>query len=185
MSIAQLSEKSHDMEDDAVLEGAEKADAEATSEESDDEESSEFDSDEDEELTRKLNEQLLEDIRRAREAAAPPTPPITRRSPREEAALATVKTVLSFATSDSVVRSTLASTEVPGYSNVLQMLNNIAEEGRISTHLAGTLSHVLVKLAKSEELFSPLPPVSQETTLKRKRDEAEEQNGTREKRTAT
>ncbi|KAL5504387.1 hypothetical protein ACEPAH_8461 [Sanghuangporus vaninii] len=184
MSIVQLPEKSHEMEDDAVLEDAGKDDAEATSEGSDGEESSEFDSDEDEELTRKLNEQLLEDIRRAREAAAPSTSPLTHRPPKEEAALATVKTVLSFATSDFVVRSTLASTEVPGYSNVLQMLNNIAEEGRISPHLAGTLSHVLVKLAKSEELFSPLPPVPQET-LKRKRDEAEEQNGTREKRAAT
>ncbi|KAL5525527.1 hypothetical protein ACEPAG_6863 [Sanghuangporus baumii] len=184
MSIAQLSEESHGMEDETALENAEKDDAEATSEGSDDEESSEFDEDEDEELTRKLNEQLLEDIRRAREAAAPPKSPITSRSPKEEAALATVKTVLSFATSDSVVRSTLASTEVPGYSNVLEMLNNIAQEGRISPHLAGTLSHVLVKLAKSEELFSPLPSVPQET-LKRKRDEEEEQNGTREKRAAT
>ena len=175
MSIAELSNKTQEMQSTAEVEDVEKEDAEATSsgEGSDDEDSSEFDSDSDEELTRKLNEQLLEDIRRAREAASPPASPVARQSPKEEAALTTIKTVLSFCASDPVVHSTLSRTEVPGHSNVLEMLNNISKEGRITPHLAGSLSHVLVKLAKSEELFSPLPS-SQRETLKRKRDDADE-----------
>ena len=121
--------------------------------------------------------------RRAREAALPPASTSTRKSPKEEAALSTVKTVLSLATSDDVVRTTFLNTVVPssGNSNLFDTLTKIAEEGRITPEVAGSLSHVLVKLAKSEVLFSPLPSLPQET-MKRKRDGLEEDTGPPEKR---
>ena len=154
-------------EDDDSKEDTEKSEDSDEDEEDDNDESEEDEDDND--IERKLNEQLLEDIRRARAQTA------AQRSPKEEAALATIKTVLAFAASDVLVRETLASAPVPGHpdSNVLAMLNKIMEEGHVSAQVAGPLSYVLVKLAKSEVLFSPLPPLPSQT-LKRKRDEGED-----------
>ncbi|EJD07088.1 uncharacterized protein FOMMEDRAFT_165704 [Fomitiporia mediterranea MF3/22] len=97
-----------------------------------------------------------------------------------------MKTVLSFAASDPVVHETFSTTEVPGHpgTNLLEMLNKIVEEGRIALQFAGPLSHALVKLAKSEVLFSPLPSLPSQT-LKRKRDGTEEQTEPPAKRTMT
>ena len=108
----------------------------------------EDDSDEDM-LAQKLNEQLLEDIRRAREAAATAPAPLPN-TPKEDAALTTMKTVLALAEADPAVQSILASTLIPGApnENVLTALSKFVSEGRISQQMAGPLSQVLVALAK-------------------------------------
>ena len=137
------------------------------SEDDSDEEDSE---DEDAEaIARKLGDQLWADIQRARAVA--PTPAVVK-SPKEDAALVTMKKVLTFANSDPLVHSTLSAATVPGHpnTNLLELLKKLMDEGRVTPQAAGPLSQVLVKLAKSEVLFSPLPSLPSQVA-KRKREE--------------
>lgn len=174
----------HDADGEGETDPGEDSNNSSDSSDSDSDDSDSDSEDEDEEvIARKLNEQLWEDIRRARADTVPPPPPAAyQRSPKEEAAFVTMKKVLAFAASDPLVHSTLSDTSIPGHAglNVLEMLKKILDEGRITPQSAGPLSHVLVRLAKSEVLFSPLPVLSPQT-LKRKRDENEEVNGSSEK----
>lgn len=127
----------------------------------------------DDEIALKLNEQLLEDIRRAREAAISASEQDSRpNTAKEEAALATMKTVLALVEADTHAQSTLSSTFIPETSegNVLDIISKCVSDGRISRQVAGPLSQVLVALAKSDVLFLPLPTVKA-TASKRKRDD--------------
>ncbi|KAH8112669.1 hypothetical protein DFH11DRAFT_470252 [Phellopilus nigrolimitatus] len=112
-------------------------------------------------------------------------PTIRRKTRKEEAAFATMKTVLAYAASDPLVHSTLSGTAAPGFvdSNMLDVLSKIMTEGRITKQAAGPLSQVLVKLAQSELLFSPLPTLPM-SLHKRKRDEGENSTPPPAKRTA-
>lgn len=165
---------------------------------SEDSEDSEEDDDEEEEedpeeIARRLGDQLWADIQRARAGnavettanAGPATqqptatstaPNVTPAKPsidpkKQEAALTTMKVILAHAETDSLVLSTLKSTKVPGYddSNVYDTLKGIVTSGSITKHAAGSLSQVLVRLAKSEVLFPPLPALPS-SLLKRKRE---------------
>lgn len=148
-------------------------------------------------IARRLGDQLWADIQRARaggvtssttdQSPESPTdehptsirafvssPNTIPKSAKEVAALVTMRTVLAHAATDPLVHSTLMSTPVPGFenTNVLAMLSGIAQSGTISKEVAGPLSQVIVRLAKSEILFSPLPTLPT-SALKRKRDEGE------------
>ncbi|THH08913.1 hypothetical protein EW145_g2383 [Phellinidium pouzarii] len=179
MSIALVGDQQREKEaNEGQNEDAEEGDDDSE-ENGDSDNSEEEDEDEDdtEAIARRLGDQLWADIQRARASTAASQPPlipvVVRKSSKEEAALATMKTVLSYAASDPLVYSTLSSTLVPGFggSTVLEMFSKILEDDRVTRQAAGPLSQVLVKLAKSEILFSPLPTLPQ--LLKRKREDRE------------
>lgn len=168
---------------------------EESSDSSDSEEEEEEDEEDPEDIARRLGDQLWADIQRARAAdntntaatttksidqaqpTAAPTPSKTTtvRIPldtrKQDAALATMKLVLAHADSDGLVHSTLKSTIVPGFegSNVYDLLKRIVDSGSITKQAASSLSQILVRLAKSEVLFPPLPTLSS-LMLKRKRE---------------
>ncbi|KAJ3837898.1 hypothetical protein F5878DRAFT_621002 [Lentinula raphanica] len=149
----------------------------------DENEEGDYDEDEDddidaqaEEMARKLNEQLWEDMRRAGATAstsapstdvqpAPPELPlqdaptaVREPSSKEEAVLATIKTIIALLHRDSVAHDTLASTSLPdsSFSSVLDALNQILTSRTISKSTASVLSQALITLAGSEVLFGML-----------------------------
>jgi uncharacterized C2H2 Zn-finger protein len=97
---------------------------------------------------------------------------------KELSAIATMKSVLSYASKDPLVSFTLASAPVVDAnglkSNVLQILQQSVEAGFIPKELATPLSHVVVSLAKSDTLFASLKNSNTPAALlnkgKRKRD---------------
>lgn len=138
--------------------------------------SSEDEDDEDPEIiARRLGDQLWADIQKARSSVTTATalPPITA---KEAAAVVTARTVLSYANADILVHSELSKTVIPGVDGLtaIEMLNRIASDGRVPRAYVVPLSQTLIKLAKSDVLFPPLPAVSSQTTLKRKRDDLDE-----------
>ena len=157
-----------------------------------------------EEIAKRLNDQLWADIAKAQaeanavtgtasvpsgvpastttssrtEAATPnPRPPQDR---KQDAALMTVKTILSFAFKDPVVRETLNSYLVRNGENrsVLDVLTQCASSNSIAHGLSKPLSDAVVALAKSEVLFSSMrnsdAAAIQLDKGKRKRDEADD-----------
>ncbi|THH01103.1 hypothetical protein EW026_g1544 [Hermanssonia centrifuga] len=189
--------------DDPTAEGQEWEDGE---EDYDDEE--EYDA-EAEEIARRLGDQLWADIAKAQaEAAATtstpaaaepsipprirPSSPMTKepspklyegkksQNKKQDAALLTVRTILSFAFKDPVVRATLATSIIPAAENasVLDILTRCASSNSISKALARPLSDAVVSLAKSEVLFSSMrnsdAPSIQLDKGKRKRDRVDE-----------
>jgi len=129
-----------------------------------------------EEIARRLGAELWADIRKAKEATAPLAAP-TQNDPD---ALATIKDILGFVELDDVARSVLASTSIPGLGDetALSALQKMAMSRTISKEAALPLSTVLIKLAKSEILFSSLRhsnvPALQLDIGKRKRDELDD-----------
>ncbi|EKM54718.1 uncharacterized protein PHACADRAFT_258735 [Phanerochaete carnosa HHB-10118-sp] len=103
---------------------------------------------------------------------------------KQEAALVTVRTILSFAYKDPVVRASLAA-QVVSFSSentsVLDVLTRCATSGTIAKELARPLSDAVVALAKSEVLFSSMrnsdAAAIQLDKGKRKRDQMEEDTG--------
>ena len=94
---------------------------------------------------------------------------------QEEAAIATVKAILSCAARDALVLSVLSSTVVPECNgqNVLDLLNRIILDGAISKEIAKPLGNLCLSLARSEILFSrPRQYNTQPDKGKRKWDEA-------------
>lgn len=154
-------------------------------EDSDNSSEEEEDDEDPETIARRLGDQLWADIQRARAGAAPAVaPPVI--SPKEAAVMTTMRAVLTYANSDALVRSELSKSIIPGTdgSNVIDMLNKIVSDGKVPRLLVGPLSQVLVKLAKSETLFSPLPAVLSQVALKRKRSDMDEEDSGSVKRTA-
>jgi hypothetical protein len=81
----------------------------------------------------------------------------SRQDRKQEAALVTIRTILSFAFKDPVVRTTLASQTVPAVgSSVLDILTQCANSGTITKIMAKPLSDAVVSLAKSDVLFSSM-----------------------------
>lgn len=148
-----------------TTDAANDSNSESDSDSDSDSDSSSSDGDEEELIAQKLTDQLLEDIRRAREM---PVPTLPQNTPKEDAALATMKTILAFAAEDPLVRSTLSSATIPGVAdeNMLSILNKFIDENRINKSMAGSLTQVVLALAKSEVLFPPLPSTK---SAKRKR----------------
>lgn len=125
-----------------------------------------------EEIARRLRDQVWADINAARATAnvQPVQAPLTSGtviSPtngsqitpkKEEAALATMKEILSFANKDVLVRKTLATAiiPVPNADNVLDLLTRSVASRTIPKSLAKPLSNLLVTLARSDALFSTL-----------------------------
>ncbi|KAF9257955.1 hypothetical protein L218DRAFT_768355 [Marasmius fiardii PR-910] len=138
-----------------------------------------------EEMSRRLGEQLWEEITKAKalEATPAPTPATTGKeiattvtaardppptlsvapavnspSRKQESVIATVRMILSLLEKDPVAHSALVSTTVPLPTSVsvFDALKGILAAGRVSKELAGTLSQSLVTLAQSETLFGKL-----------------------------
>ncbi|KAH8096696.1 hypothetical protein BXZ70DRAFT_331285 [Cristinia sonorae] len=155
-------------------------------EEYDEEDDADYDA-EAEEMARRLGDQLLADIAKAQLEAglvqdpAPAVPPATAqtvetappirhaagttasktivsKAKKQEAALATMKTIIKFAAKDAQVRATLTATVVAhgAGSNIFDILTQCISAGRISKPLAKPLSDAVVSLAKTETLFSVL-----------------------------
>ena len=168
----------------------------------DDEEEDEIDEDADvdaeaEDIARRLNDQLWADISKAQaEAAAAavssqvppasvPTEPSTISSclsvpdKRVQEALKTMRIVLKDLANDTLARSTLSNTLIPGLPgvSVLDAFNDAVSSSVIPKEVAKPLSHLLVSLARSDALFSSLRH-SEESSIqlelgKRQRDELE------------
>jgi hypothetical protein len=145
----------------------------------DDEEEDEIDEDVDaeaEDIARRLNDQLWAEINKAQaEAAAattsshgPPASVSTEPSAissslsvpdrRVQEALKTMRIVLKDVANDTLARSTLSTTLIPGLPgvSVFDAFNNAVSSGVIPKEVAKPLSHLLVSLARSDALFSSL-----------------------------
>lgn len=149
----------------------------------DDDELDDDEEDEAEAIAKRLGDQLWADINKAHadRALSTNTQHISQSqnvqiSKKAEAAITTMKTILSFAESDALVNSTLTTTFIPGSkgNNVLAVLKSTIASGVLTREVAGPLSHAIVALAKSSELFPPLPTLPPHLQAgKRKRDEHE------------
>lgn len=126
-----------------------------------------------EEMARRLEEQLWEDIRNANAASVAPQNPHEPAEPSEspavlpvlnaiskkhEAVILTMKSILSLLQRDALARSTLASTVIPGLNgeNILDILNISSTSGTVTKEVVLPLSHITVLLAHSETLFGKL-----------------------------
>ena len=157
------------------------------------------DEEEAEEIARRLKEQLWADISKAQAAQATPgvqppashiaalpgehgvSGPKTAQSKKQDAAMQTMKAILTITANDKLAYSTLAATVVPGTNNdnVLNVLDQVVRAGSISKELAKSMTPVLVSLARSDTLFATMrhsnAPAIQLDKGKRKRDESEEE----------
>ncbi|KAI0370859.1 hypothetical protein BV20DRAFT_979212 [Pilatotrama ljubarskyi] len=151
-------------------------------------------------MARRLGDQLLADIAKAQaEAAAaagsagtapsaqapeplahPEAPPPSAYRRKQDAALLTMKAILSFASQNPVVQSAMSASQVPGIegANLLEVFNRCISASSISKPLARTLTEIVLSLAKSDVLFGSLrnsdAPAMQLDKGKRKRDQADE-----------
>ncbi|KAJ7092009.1 hypothetical protein B0H15DRAFT_1021326 [Mycena belliarum] len=147
----------------------------------------EYDEEEEEEdldaAARLLQEQLWADIKANTVEAPAPEPPSAVDAPKplpnskEHAAVSTVRAILASLQNDTLAQSTFAASKIPEFDNgaLLDILNNIADSGKIPRGVALPISRFLVTLANSEVLFGRLrhsdaPSVQ----LKRKREEADD-----------
>lgn len=151
-----------------------------------------------EEIARRLGEELWADISKANAErgitnaslptaaptigpdAIPAADPSIHSSRKEEAAIRTMKAILTFLEKDPLALSTLASTTIPDCNgdNVLDILTQTVSSGTIAKHSAMSLSHILVSLARSEVLFGTLRHSNASSIQldrgKRKREEADD-----------
>lgn len=161
---ASLEEEDYDEEGEEDYEDAPDIDAEA------------------EEMARRLGDQLWADIAKAQleaaaaaasSAATVPSAPITFKG-KQEAALATIKQLLTFASSHPVVHAAFTASliSVPEATNVLAVFERCASSGPafISKSVASTLSGNIAALSKSENLFTQTNNQSSDLG-KRKRDD--------------
>ncbi len=121
-----------------------------------------------EEMAQRLREQLMADINRVNAAAAAAVPPpdlplpaplpTVSLSRKEEAILGTMRSILAFLDKDTLGRSTLESTILPGVQgdNVFHILQATVATGRVPKEIAMPLHHSLMSLARSEALFGKL-----------------------------
>ncbi|KAJ7282684.1 hypothetical protein C8J57DRAFT_1433191 [Mycena rebaudengoi] len=137
-----------------------------------------------EEIARRLEAELWADISKANAQAAPPPvpPPVVQETvnSKEQAAVLTVRAILASLESDSLARSTLATSKVPEFDeNLLDILRNIGSSGKIPEGVALPISRFLVALARSDVLFGKLRHSDASSIqLKRKREEADENERT-------
>ncbi|KIP06521.1 hypothetical protein PHLGIDRAFT_30451 [Phlebiopsis gigantea 11061_1 CR5-6] len=183
--------------DNALVAQAEQEEWEDGDEEYDEEEGYDAEA---EEIAKRLGDQLWADIAKAQaEASAavvpagpasqPPPPtqeaelPVDSQARKQEAALVTVRTILSFAYKDPIVRATLATQVLTTGENtsVLDILTRCATSNSIAKDLAKPLSDAVVSLAKSDVLFSSMrnsdAAAIQLDKGKRKRDQADDDPG--------
>ncbi|KAF6763142.1 hypothetical protein DFP72DRAFT_524915 [Ephemerocybe angulata] len=97
----------------------------------------------------------------------------------EEAALATIRTILAILENDPPAKELLSSTALPGLAhNVLDILQQSSTSKSVAKPIRMPLSQVLVELARCEQLFGDLrlsnAPAIQLDRGKRKRDELED-----------
>lgn len=153
-----------------------------------------------EEIARRLGEELWADISKANAsqvitiapgpdlpAAAPiPTHGTTSHaissSRKGEAAIITMRAILTVIENDPLARSSLASAIIPNTNgdNVLDTLKRLVASGNVSKAIAVPLSRVLVSLARSDVLFGNLRHSNASSIQldkgKRKREETDEGN---------
>lgn len=133
-------------------------------------------------IAQRLSAQLWADINKAQADPAPtttgtPAQPDTPEHVESElhaktqAALTTMKAILNYSDSDPLAHATLSSAAVPGHEdrNVLDTLKQFLIAGSITRDLAGPLSQILVVLAQSEVLFSPLPILPPQLQFKKRK----------------
>ncbi|KLO05174.1 hypothetical protein SCHPADRAFT_734210 [Schizopora paradoxa] len=181
-------------EDGEGGEDDEEEEGEEDDEEDEDEDEEELDDEDPETIARRLGDQLWADIQRARAgtvatsssavvatATGEDVSKTVVKNPKEEAALATMRAVLSCAEQDAPIRARLATTLLPSSSSasapepaepsptpsdtttttaqttntLLALLTSCVSSARIPPSLAGPLSRAVLALAKSEDLFSP------------------------------
>lgn len=84
--------------------------------------------------------------------------PGNRRQQRSAASILTMKTILASAEKNSLVRSTLASSVVPGGTdhNMLDLFNQCISSQIVTKSVAKNLTEAVIHLAKSELLFASL-----------------------------
>ncbi|ESK90880.1 transcriptional regulator prz1 [Moniliophthora roreri MCA 2997] len=136
-----------------------------------------------EDLNRRLEKQLWEEITKAKALEAttgtpvveenPPEPPppapidppaVPRPDPalilqkRQDAVVFTINAIMSLLERDPTAHSTLASTAItpPESGNVLDALKDVLSAGSVSKERAACLTQSLVALARSEALFGKL-----------------------------
>ncbi|KAJ4475669.1 hypothetical protein J3R30DRAFT_3224800, partial [Lentinula aciculospora] len=133
-----------------------------------------------EEMARRLNEQLWEDMRKATATESSSTPmevnltstsastlvqqPSTshtaghRSSRKEEAVMGTIKAIMVLLNHDFVAHNALSSTVVPNtpFNSVIDALKQMLATGQVQKATALILSQTLISLASSETLFGSL-----------------------------
>ncbi|PPQ63677.1 hypothetical protein CVT24_004563 [Panaeolus cyanescens] len=109
-------------------------------------------------------------------APVAPAPAYTHR--KEEAILATMKTILGLVENDPPAKNILSSTVLPDGQNVLWVLQSCCNSASIPKGVAGQLSQLLVALARSDALFGNLKHSNASAIQldkgKRKREEQDE-----------
>lgn len=153
-------------------------------EEEEDEEDEDADIDaQAQEIALRLGQQLWEDINNAQAAQAASNaltnPSGQKLSRKEEAVISTMKTVLSLIEQDAAAKNVLESTALlANTGNILETLQRCVTTNSVAKHICTPLSHALVSLAKSENLFGGLRhsniPSMELDKGKRRREEGDE-----------
>ncbi|KAI1790581.1 hypothetical protein LXA43DRAFT_890771 [Ganoderma leucocontextum] len=148
-------------------------------------------------MARRLGDQLLADIAKAQaeaavvvESAAVPPPPEPMSPPqvpfqasfrkKQDAALLTMKGILTFASKHPILSSTMSGSRIPGPEggNLMEVFNRCISSSTISKPLARALTEIILSLAKSDALFGSLrnsdASAIQLDKGKRKRDQEDE-----------
>ena len=148
-------------------------------------------------MARRLGDQLLADIAKAQaEVAAvatnvavpppsepttsPPVHPQTSLRKKKDAALLTMKGILTFASKHPILSSTMSASRIPGPEggNLMEVFNRCMSSSTIPKSLARALTEIILSLAKSDALFGSLrnsdAPAIQLDKGKRKRDQEDE-----------
>ncbi|TEB38506.1 hypothetical protein FA13DRAFT_1726173 [Coprinellus micaceus] len=135
-----------------------------------------------EEIARRLGEQLWA-LNNVSAPAPEPTPVLSETQPAatkgQEAALETIRAILTILENDPPAKALLEATPLPGLAhNVLGVLQQSANTKSVAKSVMTPLSQVLVELARCEQLFADLrlsnAPAIQLDRGKRKRDELED-----------
>jgi hypothetical protein len=170
-------EEEEEEEEDAVGNVAEEEE-----EEDDEDEDADIDA-QASEIALRLGQQLWEDINKAQAAQAASTTLITpfgqKLSRKEEAVISTMKTVLSLIEQDAAAKNVLESTVLlANTGNILETLRHCVSTNSVAKDICTPLSHLLVSLAKSENLFGGLRhsniPSMELDKGKRRREEGDE-----------
>ncbi|KAF9070319.1 hypothetical protein BDP27DRAFT_1402031 [Rhodocollybia butyracea] len=152
-----------DGDGDENVEGEVEVNNEADDQGQDEDVDSDSDSDIDaeaEEMARKLNEQLWEDMRKAASVNENTSTQVNPApSKKEHALLTTINVILALLSHDTVAHTTLSSVPVPNtaFSSVLDAFKQtVSSSGKIPKATAVALSQTLVSLAGNEALFGKL-----------------------------
>jgi len=158
-------------------------DIEEEEEDDDDDDDDDIDA-EAQEIARRLGQQLWEDFNKAQAAQTAYDishipPPAHKQSRKEDAALLTMKSILSLVNQDPTAENALETALLPNSAgNVLEILRRSVSANNVLSHLCMSLSRTLVSLARSETLFgglrhSNIPSLELDKGKRRREDDGE------------